>query len=495
MTNMQHQNECPFRLLILGDLSGRGNRGLKQVGRELAGRKTVNVDRDNFDEVMNRLGVELSSTIVDTDNQSVSVRFTELDDFEPDQLFESVGLFDRLRMLRQQLMSESTFAEAANEVRSWANTTDDSSPSQAASANDHGQNDHNEFGSAHGSVSLDEILSNSPSQSRWDQMISHLVDPLITAGPDPDRDVLVECVDAAIGESMRKLLHHPEFQRLESAWRGLSMLIRRLETNGDLQIHLLDISQEEIALDLAQDDVTDSGLYRLIVDESVAMAGGIPWSAIIGSDQFSVGSTDAIVLQQLAKIAAATEAPLIAGVPGDAVGCTNPGTTPDADDWQAPTTADIPEWKDLIAADEASFLQLHWPRFRIRLPYGAEARQIDAFDFEELTAKVAADHADYLWCSPAFAAALVLGLSFMENGWDFQPGQIDEVDDLPLCFHVDDDDEQIALPCAELWLNDRIAAHIRKLGITPLLSVKSTSAVRVGNFLSVNGQPLAGRWQ
>lgn len=498
MANMQQQNELPFRMLILGDFSGRGNRGLQQIGRELASRRTINVDRDNFDDVMNRLGVELSDTIVDTDDQSVSVRFAEMDDFEPDQLFESVGLFDRLRTLREQLMVEATFAEAANQVRSWTDVKDDQSPTQTSSEVGQGETD-----SAHSSVSLEDILGNSqstqsslnPAASRWDQMIRHLVDPLVTAGPDPDRDVLVECVDAAISESMRKLLHHPEFQRLESAWRGLSMLIRRLETDGDLQIHLLDISQEEIALDLQHDDVTDSGLYRLIVEESVGTAGGMPWSAIIGSDLYSVGSTDVIILQQLSRIAAAAEAPFIAGVPGDAVGCPNPEVTPDAEDWQVPTMADSPHWKALLAADEASYLQLHWPRFRIRLPYGADARQIDAFDFEELSPTTAIGHEDYLWCSPALAAAFVLGLSFMDSGWNLKPGEIDEVDDLPLCFQLDEDDEPIALPCGELWITDRVAARIRKSGITPLVSVKSQSAIRVGSFCGVNGQPLSGRWQ
>lgn len=492
MVGMQNQNTLPFRMLIMGDFSGRGNRGLKQIGRDLANRKTVNVDRDNFDEVLNRLGVELSSTIMDTGNQSVSVRFAEMDDFEPDQLYASVGLFDQLRILREQLMVDSTFAEAANEVRSWTDSNNHQSPPLTDSEE-----------SVQTKVSLDDILSHSPSPqssseqmtSRWDQMIRHLVDPLMTAGPDPDRDVLVACVDAAIGESMRKILHHPEFQRLESAWRGLSMLIRRLETDGDLQIHLLDISRDEIAEDLQCDDVADSGLYRLIVKESVGMAGGLPWSAIIGSDEFSAAPEDVSVLQQLARIAAAAEAPFIGGVNGDTVGCSNPGATPDPDDWQAVTTAEIPQWQALLAAEEASFLELLWPRFRIRLPYGSAARQIDAFEFEELSSTALADHEDYLWCSPAFAAALVLGLSFMQSGGDLKPGEIDEVDNLPLCFRVDQDEEPIALPCGELWLNDRVAARIRQAGISPLLSVKSQSAIRVGSFCGVNGKPLMGRWR
>lgn len=474
----------------MGDFSGRENRGLKQIHGALAKRQTINVDRDNFDDVINRLGVQLTSTIVDSDNQPVSVRFSELDDFEPDQLFASVELFDRLRLLREQLMNGSTFAAAAAEVRSWSKS-DNHSPSTIDSDSEVQQQ-----------VSLDDILSSSQTQqgapaqgtSRWDEMIRHLVAPLIVAGPDPNRDVLVQCVDAAISESMRKLLHHTDFQRLESAWRGLSMLIRRLDTDGDLQIHLLDISPKEIAQDLQLDDVADSGLYRLIVEESVGTAGGQPWSAIIGCDTFSAAAGDVVTLQNLAKIAAAAEAPFIGGIAGDAVGCSNPGATPDSDGWQAPATTDLPQWRQLLGDAEASALQLLWPRFRIRLPYGSATRQIDAFEFEELLSTPPGDHEDYLWCSPAFAAALVLGQSFMANGWNMKPGEIDDVDDLPLCYHVNDDEETVALPCGELWLTDRVAARIRQAGITPLMSVKSRAAVRVGSFRGVNGEPLMGRW-
>lgn len=475
--------DTPFRLLLLGDFSGRGNRGESQAGAELASRKTIHVDRDNFDQVINRLGVRLTETIVDSQNQPVSVQFSELDDFEPDQLFESVSLFDSLRTLRQQLMNESTFAQAAAEVRSWMQS-DTSPPSASGGSN------------AAEQVSLDDIVnaahsSPQPNSTRWDEMIGHLVAPLIVDGPDPERDDLVACVDAAISESMRRLLHHPAFQRTEAAWRGVNMLTRRLETGGDLQIHLLDVSRQEITQDL-QGDVSQSAVYRLIVEQSVGTSGAQPWAAVFGCDTFCP-DVDAGVLHQLARISEAAGAPFIAGVTGEAVGCPNPDRTSDPDDWQ-PSTCGNAGWQELLNSGEASFLELLWPRFRCRLPYGRESRRIDAFDFEELPAESAANHEDYLWCSPAFAAALALGQAFSHYGWDMRPGELDQVDDLPLCYRPDEDNEPVALPCGELWLTDRGANKIRQHGISPVLSVKGQAAIRLGNFNSINGEPLMGPW-
>ena len=178
--------ETPFRILVMGDFSGRGNRNVDVNPGELARRRILKIDRDNFEGVMDRLDVCLSNTIVDNENKTISVCFGELDDFEPDQLFESVSLFGQLRTLRQQLMNDSTFANAADVVRSWVDSESGTEVPAAESPEN-----------TEGEVSLDDLLSNTqkyqdeqvPSNTNvthWDAMISNIVDPLISAGPDPD---------------------------------------------------------------------------------------------------------------------------------------------------------------------------------------------------------------------------------------------------------------------------------------------------------------------
>jgi len=51
--------ETPFRIAILGDYSGRANRGI--VDPALDNRRILMVDRDNLDEILAKLKVNLKS--------------------------------------------------------------------------------------------------------------------------------------------------------------------------------------------------------------------------------------------------------------------------------------------------------------------------------------------------------------------------------------------------------------------------------------------------
>ncbi len=65
--------DTPFRVLLLGDFSGRS----AQAGKPPAAWKAIEIDRDNFDEVLARVRPEFSG-----------LRFGELDDFHPDRIYQ-----------------------------------------------------------------------------------------------------------------------------------------------------------------------------------------------------------------------------------------------------------------------------------------------------------------------------------------------------------------------------------------------------------------------
>ena len=75
-------------------------------------------------------------------------------------------------------------------------------------------------------------------------------------------------MDAAIAEQMRTLLHDPAFQSLEAAWRGVRWLISSLELDENLQLHLFDVTRDELLGDVvaAQGRIAQTGLYRALVD-------------------------------------------------------------------------------------------------------------------------------------------------------------------------------------------------------------------------------------
>ncbi len=105
-----------FRIGLLGDFTGRGNRRICRSADELAAQKPIMVDRDNLDDRLRTLGVRLDNLLFTPDEQPVSLEFRQLDDFHPDRLYERVGVFSSLRGLRQRLQNPDTFADAVEEI-------------------------------------------------------------------------------------------------------------------------------------------------------------------------------------------------------------------------------------------------------------------------------------------------------------------------------------------------------------------------------------------
>ena len=120
--------DTPFRILILGDFSGRASRGICEP--DLAGRRPVLVDRDNFEEVLEKLRPGLRLT------PEISLRFRELEDFHPDRIFERVELFGALRDMREKLSDRSTFAAAAAALQPQAPATPPGTPPPKVSLTD-----------------------------------------------------------------------------------------------------------------------------------------------------------------------------------------------------------------------------------------------------------------------------------------------------------------------------------------------------------------------
>jgi len=352
---------------------------------------------------------------------------------------------------------------------------------------------------------LDQLLANtqqagpspseSPGATDWSRFVREIVEPYIVPGADPQQGELVACVDAAIGKSMSALLHHPDFQSLEAAWRGLHFLVRRVETETTLTIHLIDVSRHELQADLmAGEDLSAGGVYRLLVEQTVGAPGGQPWAVVVGNYTFDQTAEDAQLLGRMAKIARAAGAPFLAAASPRVLGCESLADTPDPGQWQRPAEPNGAEaWETLRRLPEACYLGLALPRLLLRLPYGNKTDPTERFDFQEMPA--GPRHADYLWGNPALACACLLAQGFGQDGWRLQPNALREIDGLPL--HVyRQDDELLVMPCAEAWLTERAANAILKAGLMPMMSIRGRDAVRLARFQSLADpiRDLAGRW-
>lgn len=456
----------PVRIAVLGDFSAGAAAGRLETGADLASRKLLSVEFDNLEDTMARLGVKLTLPIGDG-GAGVELEFGELDAFHPDQLYREVEVFKALADLRRRLNNPSTFAKAAAEVQSWAGggrkrvsrggkrRSRSGAPAADAKLSD--------FARLVGLAP--ELVTDGP----IDGLLRSIVGPFVVPAPDPKKDALVGTVDKALSDAMRAVLHQPEFQNLESLWRGLDMLLRRIETGPMLQVMLLDMSAEEFAADLSStDDLGETGLYSLLVDKpSQEKNGGL--SLICGLYQFEPTPPHSELLGRMAKIASHAGAPFVTAMASDAL----------MDRRKAPHPLIVEALKELRELAEGSHLALMSPRFMLRHPYGKRSDPISVFDFEEFTA--ADGLRGMLWGHPAILAACLLAAP---------TGKTLSIGDLPFHYFIDEHGDQVALPCTERLVNAEAAARLRQYGIGALMAHKGQPELRVHGLDTVSGAAL-----
>jgi type VI secretion system protein ImpB len=98
------KKELPFVVGVLADLTGHPDKPLPSVKE----RKFIEVDRDNFDGVMSRmvprLAFKVDNKLTNDDTQlTVELKFSSLDDFEPQRIAEEVEPLRKLLELRRKL--------------------------------------------------------------------------------------------------------------------------------------------------------------------------------------------------------------------------------------------------------------------------------------------------------------------------------------------------------------------------------------------------------
>ncbi len=422
--------DLPFRILVAGDFGG-------STGKP---RRAIEIDRDNFDEVMSRVAPELRLPM---GGSEVAIKFRELDDFHPDRLLQRLAPFQKLRELREGL-----------EDGRIAPPPPPSSISASAAAGEPPR-------PASGADLLRDLMGEpagpapaKPRRSDWDEMIHQMVAPYAAKGENPRKGEMVAQTDRAIAGEMRALLHHPKFQALEAAWRGLFFLVRRLETGEGLKVYIVDMPRQAL---------TGDELRRVLGEDS--------WAVIAGLYYFEAKEQDA--LKELALSARFAGAPFLAGLGLGEVGLNK-------------------EWADLRQSANARWIGLALPRFLLRMPYGKKAAETETFAFEELSEKP--EHEGYLWGNPSIACAYLLGEAFTRYGWTMRPNAVREIDGLPAHTYKEDG-ETVMKPCAEVLLTDE-AGEMLLSGFMPLASMKNGDRVKVVRFQSVADPQaaLAGRW-
>jgi len=111
--------ELPFIVGIMGDFSGDPTQPL----RPLSERKFIQIDRDNFNEVMARmtpgLNLRVDNKLSDDGSQmAVSLKFNSIDDFEPARVAEQVPALKALIETRNKLRDLMSKVDRSEQLES-----------------------------------------------------------------------------------------------------------------------------------------------------------------------------------------------------------------------------------------------------------------------------------------------------------------------------------------------------------------------------------------
>jgi type VI secretion system protein ImpC len=312
------------------------------------------------------------------------------------------------------------------------------------------------------------------------KLAEEVLDGQIQVDADTDRMLgeRIRQIDELISAQLNSVIHAPDFQKLEGAWRGLQYLTSTTDTSAMLKIKLLNVSKSDVLRDFTkQNDWEQSATFKKIYGEGLDMLGGEPFGCLVGDYEITRHPEDIQFLTNMSNVAAAAHAPFLTSV------------SPELFNWESFTQLTEPrdiekiftsdayvQWRDFRKTDDSRYVGLCMPHVLMRLPYGKDTAPVEEFDYEENVD--GREHGKYLWGNAAYALGTRITDAFSRHEWcaairGVEGGGL--VEGLPAhTFKTDDGDYTVKCP-TEIAIGDRRENELSKLGFIAAQHYKGTT--------------------
>ena len=329
--------------------------------------------------------------------------------------------------------------------------------------------------------------------------IAELLKPHNSGEPVKKRlvDRMISEIDSKLSRQMDEILHHPEFQALEAAWKGLQLLVERTDFRENIKIELLNVARQDLLDDFEDSaEITQSGLYKHIYSAEYGQFGGQPVGAIIANYYLSPSAPDVKLMQYASSVACMAHAPFIASAGPAFFGLESFTGLPDLKDlkdhFEGPQFA---KWQSFRQSEDARYIGLTVPRFLLRTPYDPLECPVKTFVYQE---NVVNSHEHYLWGNTAYAFATRLTDSFARFRWCpniIGPQSGGAVEDLPLHHFESMGEIETKIP-TEVLVSDRREYELAEEGFISLTMRKgsdnaaffSASSVQKPKFFGISAE-------
>jgi type VI secretion system protein ImpC len=309
------------------------------------------------------------------------------------------------------------------------------------------------------------------------QFLRQVVSPGQVVSKDVETNIKywIAEIDKKLSAQLNEVMHHPDFQKLEGTWRGLHYLVHQSETGEQLKIRVLNVNKRDLFKDLEKAvEFDQSALFKKVYEEEYGQLGGEPYGMLVGDYEFTRHPEDINLLKMISNVAAAAHAPFVSAASAKLFNLDR------FDELATPRDLakifmgiEYAAWKSFRESEDSRYVALTLPHVLGRLPYGAEFKRVDEFNFEEFVD--GKDHDKYLWMNAAWAYAARVTDAYAKDGWFARTRGVEgggKVQDLPVhTFPTDDGD--VAMKCpTEIAISDRREFELSNLGFLPLLHAK-----------------------
>ena len=297
-------------------------------------------------------------------------------------------------------------------------------------------------------------------------------------------DEMIADLDKRLGMQIDQILHNPEFQKLESSWRGMMYLVKNTNFRENIKISFMNVTKDDLLSDFQDSpDITKSGLYKIAYTSEYGQFGGEPWGAMISNFDFGPGQQDVSLLTSLASVASMAHAPFIGSAGASFFGLQDFSKLPDLKDLNS--IFEMPQyemWNGFRESDDARNVGLVMPHFLLRTPYGKDTIPSKKFVYNE---DVSAGNTSFLWGNASFAFGTRLTSSFADYRWCANiigPQGGGEVDNLPIYNYEAMGALQAKIP-TEVLISERREFELAEQGFIALTMRKDTNNA---SFFSAN---------
>ncbi|WP_323102171.1 type VI secretion system contractile sheath domain-containing protein, partial [Klebsiella variicola] len=154
----------------------------------------------------------------------------------------------------------------------------------------------------------DAALSEAPAAERLTAAMQVFMERIRQSGQRVEKldktliDHHIAELDFQISRQLDAVMHHQEFQQVESLWRGLKQLVDNTDYRQNVKTEILDVAKDELRQDFEDaPELIQSGLYWHTYTAEYDTPGGEPIGSVISAYEFDASPQDVALLRNISR--------------------------------------------------------------------------------------------------------------------------------------------------------------------------------------------------